>query len=158
MAQVFDRWFVRVSGQTYGPYTDAMMRRFTREGRIQPQSEISADPAQGFFHAARYAEFADWESGSEPVEGAASSRPVTRHLVMAELRSGRSVEFLRQLATYLQSSRIGDTVWLVDGAPGTKELTAALEATLQAGDRLFVVDVTDREPGTYGFLEVSRSA
>ena len=158
MAQVFDKWFVQVSGQSYGPYTDAMMRRFVGEGRVTGGTPISADPASGFHQAALYAEFRAWkaEPGAEPV--ALSSRPVARHLVMAELRSGQSVNFLRQLQAYMQSSRIGDTVWLVDGAPSTPELTAALQATLLPGDRLYVVDVTGRDPGTYGFLDMSKTA
>ena len=155
MPQVFDNWFVRVGDQDYGPYTDEMMRRFVVEGRVSATSEISADPNSGYFHASRYAEFHGWQAGEAPT---VSSKPVTRHLVMAELRSGRSLDFLRQMQTYLQCTRIGDTVWLVDGAESTQSLTAALQSVVASNDRLFIVDITDRETGQHGFLDMSRSA
>ena len=155
----FDSWFVFVNGQSYGPYTDALMRRFVAEGRVGAASQISADPAQGFFEAARYGEFAGWQAdlarhGQQPAQGS----PARRHLVMAELRSGHSVGFLRELQNFRGASRIGDAVWLVDGAAGTAELTDRLSHTLAPTDRLFVVDITDREAGTWGFGALSRSA
>jgi hypothetical protein len=161
MSQIFDNWYVRVSGQSYGPYTDELMRRFVNEGRITPASEISADPKAGFFAAQRYAEFRDWQGGErrqEQPRESVSSQPVNRHLVMAELRSGQSLNFLRQMQSYMQCSRIGDTVWLVDGAQSTEALTDALRATVTPSDRLFIVDITGQEPGQHGFMDMSRSA
>jgi len=159
MSQVFDNWYVRVSGQSYGPYADALMRRFVAEGRVTPASEISADPSSGFFPAQRYAEFRAWQNGEAPaVRETTSSKPVNRHLVMAELRSGQSLNFLRQMQAYMQCTRIGDTVWLVDGAEDTPTLTTALQATVTSSDRLFIVDITGQEPGQHGFMDMSRSA
>ena len=160
MSAVFDQWYVRVSGQDYGPYTDELMGRFVGEGRITETSEISADPANGFHAALRYADFRRWSDASgrplTPAATPARTNRVTRHLVMAELRSGQSVGFLRQMQSYRQCTRIGDTVWLVDGAGDTAQLTAALRATLHPNDRMFVADITQSETGQAGFIDMTR--
>ena len=178
MSAVFDQWFVQVGGDSYGPYTDEMMARFVAEGRVTATSDISATPASGFFAAMRYDDFARWSGAQNSVQSApvqASpgqqspirqspnqqapvSQPMTRHIVMAELRSGHSIAFLRQLQAYLQCTRIGDTVWLVDGAGDTAALTAALKATLTPTDRLFIADITGRPTGQSGFIDHTQSA
>ena len=177
MSAVFDQWFVQVGGESYGPYTNDMMARFVAEGRVTATSDISAAPASGFFAAMRYHDFARWSGAHtaapsvlqqnparqaaphrNPAQMDAASRPVTRHIVMAELRSGHSIAFLRQLQAYLQCTRIGDTVWLVDGAGDTAELTAALKATLTPTDRLFIADITGRPTGQSGFIDHTQSA
>ncbi|MDO5567557.1 MAG: DUF4339 domain-containing protein, partial [Planctomycetia bacterium] len=36
-------YYIRVAGQTYGPYPFQQLQGFVREGRITPQSEVSSD-------------------------------------------------------------------------------------------------------------------
>jgi|GEM_PF-3451909 len=173
MGAVFDQWYVQVGGESYGPYTDDMMARFVAEGRVTATSDISADPSSGVFAAMRYEDFARWsQAGHAPPGTTTAATPlkaasirngptapkVTRHIVMAELRSGQSIAFLRQLQAYLQCTRIGDTVWLLDGAGDTGILTNALKATLTPTDRLFIADITDQPTGQSGFIDHSRSA
>ena len=179
-SDVYDSWHVRVGGHGYGPYTHAMMVGFVREGRVTADSHISADPAQGWFSAAQYPQWAEWTAAARPAHPAGqsatsqpahqaaplrqptrqsvSSRPVTRHMVMAEIRSGRGVDFLRAVQAYMQATRIGDAVWLVDGAGDTDALTAALRGAAGPGDRIFVADITGSDTGQYGFLDSARSA
>ena len=170
MSVVYDSWHVRVGEQGYGPYTHAMMARFVAEGRVTASSHISADPAQGWFAAVQYPQWREWSGAApaqapirqpaqqQPVRQSVSSRPVTRHIVMAELRSGRGVDFLRAVQGYMQATRIGDAVWLVDGAGDTQALTATLRAAVGLGDRVFVADITTSETGQYGFMDPARSA
>ena len=171
MSGVYDSWHVRVGEQGYGPYTHAMMARFVGEGRVTASSHISADPAQGWFAAVQYPQWREWSGAAsaqqpaqqqpaqhQPVRRSVSSRPVSRHIVMAELRSGRGVDFLRAVQGYMQATRIGDSVWLVDGAGDTQALTATLRAAVGPGDRIFVADITTSETGQYGFMDPARSA
>ena len=171
MSGVYDSWHVRVGQQGYGPYTHAMMARFVSEGRVTASSHISADPAQGWFAAVQYPQWREWSGAApaqapvqqpatpqQPVRQSVSSRPVTRHIVMAELRSGRGVDFLRAVQGYMQATRIGDAVWLVDGAGDTQALTATLRAAVGPGDRVFVADITTSETGQHGFMDPARSA
>lgn len=163
MSEVFDQWYVNVGGQSYGPYTHAMMARFVGEGRVTSTSEITADPSAGWYSAARYPQFAQWTveghgAAAQSDKPSVSSRPVTRHLVMAELRSGGSLDLLRAMQGYMQCTRIGDTVWLVDGAGDTDALTRTLSRSVSAGDRLFIVDITSSETGQFGFLDAAKSA
>ena len=172
MSGVYDSWHVRVGQQGYGPYTHAMMARFVSEGRVTASSHITADPAQGWFAAVQYPQWREWSGAApaqdpvqqpatpqqQPVRQSVSSRPVSRHIVMAELRSGRGVDFLRAVQGYMQTTRIGDAVWLVDGAGDTQALTATLRAAVGPGDRVFVADITTSETGQYGFMDPARSA
>ena len=175
MSAVFDQWYVRVNGSDYGPYTDEMMQRYTVEGRITGESDISADPPAGFYPASRYADYARWSAVQSVAPLSADARPdpstpsqshsrltvtparVSRHLVMAELRSGQSLDFLRCIQNYRQCTRIGDAVWLVDGAGDTTAFAEALRTTLYPADRMFVVDITHSETAHSGFIDMSEA-
>ena len=47
-------WYVQIQNQAYGPYSEAQMQGFVAEGRVNEQSLISNDPAQGFYAALGY--------------------------------------------------------------------------------------------------------
>lgn len=53
-------WFVQVQGQIYGPYNDGQMQSFVSQGRINAQSLISNNPAEGFYAASGYDIYALW--------------------------------------------------------------------------------------------------
>lgn len=64
----------------------------------------------------------------------------TVHLVMAELRGGQSMGFLRALQNFGTAQRIGDSIWLLRSASTISEIRNALSQTLGAEDRLFLMD------------------
>ena len=55
-----ENWFVQVNGQVYGPYTPAQMQGFVSEGRVNNQSILSQNPAQGYAQAAQFQSFLQW--------------------------------------------------------------------------------------------------
>lgn len=165
MSNVHDAWYVQLEGQVYGPYTHALMTDYVHEGRIVESSLITADPAQGFVEAKRYAQFAEWgqaqvqlqaqlAAGAElytpqltstaPVvqthmQNQAAAHP-TVFTIMAEIRSGQSMGFLQALQNFGPAQRIGDTVWIVKSATNATALRNALSQQLTREDRLFIVD------------------
>lgn len=58
-------WFVKVQEQVYGPYTDAQMRSYTRDGRVMPATLISDGTAAGFKYASNFTAFSTWQSTGE---------------------------------------------------------------------------------------------
>ena len=71
---------------------------------------------------------------------AASNAPTNVFLVMAEIRSGGAMEFLKALQSYGIAQRIGDTVWLLRSGTGVEQLRNALSQSLDRQDRLFILD------------------
>ena len=54
------QWYVRVEGETYGPYDDATMWGFVQESRVTVHSEVSVRPDRGFRPARDWLEIAHW--------------------------------------------------------------------------------------------------
>ena len=71
---------------------------------------------------------------------AMSNAPTNVFLVMAEIRSGGAMEFLKALQSYGIAQRIGDTVWLLRSGTGVEQLRNALSQSLDRQDRLFILD------------------
>lgn len=75
-------WYVQVSGQAYGPYSAAQMKSFVAEGRVNAQSILSQDAAQGYAPAAQFPAFAQWSGQQMQAQQSAAQaqvlRPVSR--------------------------------------------------------------------------------
>ena len=78
-------WYVQIQNQAYGPYSEAQMQGFVAEGRVNEQSLISNDPAQGFYAALGYDVFRLWAGTGQAVAAGglgslliSSPRPFTR--------------------------------------------------------------------------------
>lgn len=54
------QWYVRVEGETYGPYDDQTLWGFVQESRVTAHSEVSVRPDRGFRPARDWLEIAHW--------------------------------------------------------------------------------------------------
>lgn len=61
-------------------------------------------------------------------------------MVMAEIRSGNDMRFLRALQAHGVAQRIGDTVWLLRATCDVEDLCQVLSQSLSKQDRLFLLD------------------
>ena len=64
----------------------------------------------------------------------------TVFVVMAEIRSANGMDFLQALQSLGIAQRIGDSVWLLKSAISAEQLRNQLSQTLDADDRLFILD------------------
>jgi len=64
----------------------------------------------------------------------------TVFMIMAEIRSGRGMEFLQTLQSLGDVERIGDTVWILKARASSEDIRNVLCQPLGADDRLFVID------------------
>lgn len=61
-------------------------------------------------------------------------------IVMAEIRSGRGMDFLQSLQGLGDVERIGDTMWILKARASSEDIRNILCQPLGADDRLFVLD------------------
>lgn len=149
-------WYIRVSGTVYGPFDDRTVWTYVQEGRVTALSDLSMRPDQGYQPAKNWLEISHWFL-APPVEAAPAVAPAPpvapKHtslmLVMAEIRSGRSMAFLQTLQSLGDAKRIGDSVWLLQSSSDPDQMKSVLGPTLSVSDRLFIVDATYSEFSAY---------
>lgn len=142
-------WYIRVSGTVYGPFDDRTVWTYVQEGRVTALSDLSMRPDQGYQPAKNWLEIAHWFLApvAEPTPQLTPAPPAqpkytSLMLVMAEIRSGRSMAFLQTLQSLGDAQRIGDSVWLLQSNSDPEQMKSVLGPTLSVSDRLFVVDAT----------------
>ena len=128
------RWYVRVDDTDYGPFDDATLLGYLREGRVTAQSLVRHGMQGPYRQVSTIPALA---AHTAPAQPAADVRAC---LVMGEIRSGRSMLFLQSLQTLGDVQRVGDALWLVRAPGGPQAIMAALSAPLGGEDRVFVVD------------------
>lgn len=149
-------WYIRVSGTVYGPFDDRTVWTYVQERRVTALSDLSTRPDHGYQPAKNWLEIAHWFLAPvvEPAPQLAPAPPTQpKHtslmLVMAEIRSGRSMAFLQTLQSLGDAQRIGDSVWLLQSNSDPEQMKSVLGPTLSVSDRLFVVDATYSEFSAY---------
>ncbi|WP_298912821.1 hypothetical protein [uncultured Algimonas sp.] len=157
--QADKRWYVCVSDAVYGPFSDPTLWGYVQEGRVIAASDLSLRPDGGFLPAKDWLEIAHWFHTPIPspvVETTAQALPVTYAnlaLVMAEIRSGRTADFLRDLRRAGEETRLGETVWLLRTNASPDQAHALLGPSLGVGDSLFVMDATHAKFSAYNLGE-----
>ena len=149
-------WYIRVSGTVYGPFDDRTVWTYVQEGRVTALSDLSMRPDQGYQAAKNWLEIAHWFL-APVVEQAPQLTPAPpvqpKHtslmLIMAEIRSGRSMAFIQTLQSLGDAQQIGDSVWLLQSSSDPEQMKSVLGPTLSVSDRLFVVDATHSEFAAY---------
>ena len=149
-------WYIRVSGTVYGPFDDRTVWTYVQEGRVTALSDLSMRPESGYQPAKNWLEIAHWFH-APVVEPAATATPVppvqpqytALMLIMAEIRSGRSMAFTQTLESLGEAQRIGESVWLLRSTSDPQHMKSVLGPTLSVSDRLFVLDATDSEFSAY---------
>jgi len=136
------QWYVQVDGQAYGPFDDRTLWQYMNEGRISAQSLVSQTANTGYRLVSADPGLMNWLA-QIPKKQAASPEPEatpTVFMIMAEIRSGRGMEFMQNLQNLGPTQRIGTTVWLLRANATADTLRNVLSQPLGADDRLFVLD------------------
>lgn len=143
------QWYIQVDGQAYGPFTDQVLWNFMCEGRVTAQSLISQNTIGQYRPVSADPGLMNWISqtpeNKTKLSNAAyiqpqSNRKPSVFVVMAEIRSGKGMEFLRMLQGLGQVERIGDSLWLLQAAASAEDIRNVLSQPLSADDRLFILD------------------
>jgi len=157
------QWYIQVEQQNYGPFDDQTLWVFMCEGRVNAQSLLSQYPNTGYrpvsadpglmnwieqvpnpkvqadqVHEAQQAQ--DQTSNLQPQPTHIAEAAQSVFMVMAEIRSGRGMDFLQTLQSLGDVERIGDSVWLLKARAKSEDIRNVLCQPLGTDDRLFIMD------------------
>jgi hypothetical protein len=145
--QTARQWYVQVDGQAYGPFDDQTLWSYMVEGRVSAQSLLSQSPNTNFRPVSADPGLMNWLSqatNTQPVNTPATGQvPIaasTVFMIMAEIKSGRGMNFLQTLQSLGATQRLGETVWVLQARTTAETLRDILSQPLGASDRLFVLD------------------
>ena len=135
-------WFIQVDGQAYGPFDDKTLWSYMVEGRVNAQSLISQTANTGYRPVAANPGLMNWldQAIAPPVQPPQPEAPLTVFMIMAEIKSGRGMNFLQNLQSLGPTQRLGNSVWILQAQTQAKTLRNILSQPLGAEDRLFVLD------------------
>jgi len=119
-----------------------------QNGRVNAQSLISQYPNTGYHPVSAEPGLMNWlaqvpQSQQPQMKLATQPRPQavqTVFMVMAEIRSGRAMEFLQMLQGLGDVERIGDSVWILKARASSEDIRNILCQPLGSDDRLFIMD------------------
>lgn len=144
--QASRQWFVQVDGQAYGPFDDKTLWTYMIEGRVRAQSLISHTANTGYRPLSADPGLMNWleKATTQQEKQAAPTQetelPATVFMIMAEIKSGRGMNFLQTLQNLGPTQRLGSTVWVLQARAEAEMLRDILCQPLGADDRLFVLD------------------
>lgn len=136
------QWFIQVDGQAYGPFDDKTLWSYMMEGRVSAQSLISQTANTGYRPVSANPGLMNWlsQATEQNVKNTTPEAAPTVFMIMAEIKSGRGMNFLQSLQSLGPTQRLGSTVWVLQARTETKTLRDILSQPLGADDRLFVLD------------------
>ena len=118
-AQAPRQWYIQVDKQAYGPFDDQTLWTYMLEGRIRAQSLISNSANTGYRPLSADPGLMNWlaqatqQQGTLPEPTTQSQQPATVFMIMAEIKSGRGMNFLQTLQSLGPTQRLGSTVWIL---------------------------------------------
>ena len=94
-AQPPRQWFIQVDGQAYGPFDDKTLWSYMLEGRVSAQSLISQTANTGYRPISADPGLMNWltQATQKPVSEPEVELPPTVFMIMAEIKSGRGMNF-----------------------------------------------------------------
>ncbi len=136
------QWFIQVDGQAYGPFDDKTLWAYMLEGRVGAQSLISQTANTGYRPVSADPGLMNWlaQATQRPDPEPTTDIPATVFMIMAEIKSGRGMNFLQTLQSLGSTQRLGSTVWILQAKADSATLRDILCQPLGAEDRLFVLD------------------
>jgi hypothetical protein len=140
--QAARQWFINVDGQAYGPFDDKTLWSYMLEGRVGAQSLISHSANKGYRLVASDVGLMNWlaEAQKSQKPEVAADHPATTFLIMAEIKSGRGMNFLQTLQSLGPTQRLGGSVWVLQARTTADMVRDILSQPLGADDRLFILD------------------
>lgn len=136
------QWFIQVDGQAYGPFDDKTLWSYMIEGRVSAQSLISQTANTGYRPVSADPGLMNWlsQATETPEKISEPEANPTVFMIMAEIRSGRGMNFLQSLQSLGSTQRLGGSVWILQARTNAETLRDILSQPLSADDRLFVLD------------------
>lgn len=140
--QLQRQWFIQVNGQAYGPFDDKTLWEYMVEGRIGAQSLVSHNANTGYRLVSSDPGLMNWlaqaqqKTAAEPI----TEQAATVFMIMAEIKSGRGMNFLQSLQSLGPTQRLGSSVWILQARTTADTLRDVLSQPLGADDRLFILD------------------
>ena len=136
------QWFIQVDGQAYGPFDDKTLWSYMIEGRVSAQSLISQTANTGYRPVSADPGLMNWlsQATETPEKTSEPEAKPTVFMIMAEIRSGRGMNFLQSLQSLGSTQRLGGSVWILQARTNAETLRDILSQPLSADDRLFVLD------------------
>lgn len=136
------QWYVKVDEQAYGPFDDQTLWSYMVEGRVSAQSLVSQSPNTNYRLISADPGLMNWlaqatNTEATPQEPAAAT---TVFMIMAEIKSGRGMNFLQTLQSLGSTQRLGEAVWVLQASTTAETLRDVLSQPLGSDDRLFVLD------------------
>lgn len=141
--QAARQWYIQVDGQAYGPFDDRTLWSYMIEGRVSAQSLVSQSANMGYRLVSSDPGLMNWlgQATDRPAQRQqAPDVPPTVFMIMAEIRSGRGMNFLQSLQSLGPTQRIGGSVWILRAKTKAETLRDVLSQPLGADDRLFILD------------------
>jgi len=136
------QWFIQVDGQAYGPFDDKTLWEYMIEGRVSAQSLVSQSANTGYRPVSADPGLMNWiaQATDRTPEDPKPEPSQTVFMIMAEIKSGRGMNFLQTLQNLGPTQRLGNTVWVLQARAEAETLRDILSQPLGADDRLFVLD------------------
>ncbi|MEP3653403.1 MAG: GYF domain-containing protein [Litorimonas sp.] len=136
------QWFIQVDGQAYGPFDDKTLWEYMIEGRVSAQSLVSQSANTGYRPVSADPGLMNWiaQATDQTPKDPKPEPSQTVFMIMAEIKSGRGMNFLQTLQNLGPTQRLGNTVWVLQARAEAETLRDILSQPLGADDRLFVLD------------------
>jgi len=142
--QATRHWYIQVDNQAYGPFDDRTLWSYMIEGRVSAQSLVSQSANTGYRLVSSDPGLMNWlaQATDRPTQHQqqAPDVPPTVFMIMAEIRSGRGMNFLQSLQSLGSTQRLGGSVWILQARTKAETLRDVLSQPLGADDRLFILD------------------
>lgn len=132
------KWWVQVRGRAFGPYTIEQMAHFMTEGRVRPNTMVSANGKDKWTEARRIMALRGLRTPTpaNDVEEAANV------FVHAEILSGAFMGFVAALESMGRICALAPGLWLLRTSHSAGVVRNTLSQTLERGDRFVVIDAT----------------
>jgi hypothetical protein len=136
-------WFIKVKETIYGPYSEARMRTFANEGRLNSRSQVSQDKNGPFGTAGEDTVFASLLPTARAENAAQSTLAQARRFVIfARIGEASRPAFMEVISSFGIAIEAMPDVWLLSAHAQAATLRNAMSQVLGAEDSLFIADAS----------------
>lgn len=132
------KWWVQVRGKSFGPYSIEQMAHFMSEGRVRPNSMVSANGHDKWTEARRIMAL----RGLRTPKKGDDADEAANVFIHAEIFSGAHMAFIASLESMGRICDLGPGLWLLRTTYSAGIVRNALSQTIERGDRFVVIDAT----------------
>ena len=132
------KWWVQVRERSFGPYSLEQMAQFMSEGRVRPNTMVSANGQDKWTEARRIMAL----RGLRTPKAANDAEEAANVFVHAEIFSGASMGFVAALESMGRICDLAPSLWLLRTSHSAGVVRNTLSQTLERGDRFVVIDAT----------------